>query len=40
MEGESNGRDDWNWGAFERQCGNLVQWKLSEISEYNPTKDF
>ena len=25
MEGERSGRDDWNWGAFVGQCGNLVQ---------------
>lgn len=25
VEGQTPGREDWNWGAFGDQCGNLVQ---------------
>jgi hypothetical protein len=27
-ERQSAGREDWNWGKFWEQCGNLLHWKL------------
>lgn len=39
LEGGTMGRDDWNWGEFEGQCGNLLQWKLPGISESDPSED-
>lgn len=39
LEGESEGREVWNWGAFGRLCGNLVQWKLDRIHEGNTNED-
>lgn len=39
MKGESMGRDGWKWGSFGEQYGNLMQWKLSEISEGDLSED-
>lgn len=41
MEGESVGRDNWNWdgGSFVEWCGNLVQWKLPGMYEGDPCED-
>lgn len=38
-EVESTGRDDWNWGAFGGDNGNLVQWKLPGNYEGDPGED-
>lgn len=35
---ESAKRDDWNWGVVKECCGNLVQWKLPEIYEGDPSE--
>lgn len=39
VERKSSERDGWNWGSFGEQYGNLMQWKLSEISEGDPSDD-
>lgn len=31
VEGESGGRDDWNWGLLSRWCGDRVQSTLPGI---------
>lgn len=38
-EEENDGRNDWKWGTFRGQGGNLVQWALHRIYENNPSKD-
>jgi hypothetical protein len=38
-EGESTGRDKWNWGPFGGQCRNLVQWRPLEVSEGDSSED-
>lgn len=40
VEGESTGRDDWNWGGtFQWWGGNLVQWILPGFYEHDPSED-
>jgi len=40
MEGESIGRDNWNWKPHQGKYKlNLVQWDLPEIYEGYPRKD-
>lgn len=39
VEGESAGRDIWNWGTFSGQYGNLAQCKLPGIYESDPSED-
>lgn len=39
VEGESMGRPNWNWKAFEEQCGNLLQWKLLGLYKGDSSED-
>lgn len=39
VDGGSAGRDDWNWGAFQKQSINLLQWELPEIHQGDPSED-
>lgn len=32
LQGESSGRDSWNWEAYWWQCRNLVLWKIPGIN--------
>lgn len=38
-ERHSTGRDDWNWGLFQHQYGNLGQWKLPVFYEGDPDEN-
>lgn len=33
IEGQSMGKDDWNWQIFGGQCVSLVQWQLPGTRE-------
>lgn len=38
VEGKSMKRHCWNWGAFRKWCGNIVQWK-SGMNRGGPNED-